>query len=175
VFTGADLISHDGIRAPKERVVVGNLAALWQEAPRVVDAIESTRTWRAGYLQLAKCRGFGGSGFMAKEVLQDYLLWRRRPVKDAATWTPVGPGARRGLNRLLGRPLAWDQREEGFTAEVVALRGLVQPRWKRAFPKAGELTAHDVQFCLCEVDKYLRTKNGEGKPRATYKPPAVAA
>jgi hypothetical protein len=28
----------------------------------------------------------------------------------------------------------------------------------------------DVPNILCETDKYLRVKNGEGKPRASYVP-----
>ena len=44
-----------------------------------------------------------------------------------------------------------------------------------AFPDAPLLTAHDVQFCLCEFDKYERVRLGEGRPRALYKPPATPA
>ncbi len=173
-YTGAYMVRADG-GLPKVESNGGYLAGLWDRAPAVVAAIQETRRWEAGYRVLYDVRGFGGTGFMAKEVLQDYLLWLPFEVKDAATWTPVGPGARRGLNRLLGRSLGFDQREERFTAEVVSLLAEIQPRWHRAFPKAGRLTAHDIQFCLCELDKYLRTASGEGRPRSRYMPPRSAA
>ena len=169
VFTGAYKVSNSGYAAPKERVVGANLAALWGAAPGVVEAIESTNTWEAGYRRLSDVRGHGGTGFMAKEVLQDYLLWRRKPVTDAATFTPVGPGARRGLDRLLGRPVGAGWNERQATARVVELLGVVGPNWRKAFPRGGKLTAHDVQFCLCEVDKMLRVRNREGTPRSRFR------
>jgi hypothetical protein len=36
-------------------------------------------------------------------------------------------------------------------------------------PKLGvDFGVTDVQFSLCEIDKYLRVKNGEGRPRSKY-------
>lgn len=171
-YTGAYMVRADG-KLPKVDSNSGYLSGLWVAAPRIVAAIQKERSWAAGYRELIKVRGFGGTGFMAKEVLQDFLLWLPRPVKDAATWTPVGPGARRGLNRVLGRPRDHDQPEVRFIGEVVALREAVQPKWAKTFKGADPLTAHDVQFCLCEVDKYLRAKNGEGRPRSTFRPGAA--
>ena len=54
-------------------------------------------------MDLRKVTGFGGSGFMAKEVLLDAIKWPSlaNMVVDG-DWTPPGPGARRGLNRLHG-------------------------------------------------------------------------
>lgn len=31
-----------------------------------------------------------------------------------------------------------------------------------------ELQLHDIQLNLCELDKYLRTKAGEGQPKRRY-------
>ena len=33
-----------------------------------------------------------------------------------------------------------------------------------------ELELHDIQFQLCEFDKYERVKHGQGRPRSKYKP-----
>jgi len=51
-------------------------------------------------------KGFGGVGFMAKEAVLDAM---HTPAlaglfTDRDAWCPCGPGARRGLNRLFGRP-----------------------------------------------------------------------
>lgn len=50
--------------------------------------------------------GFGGTGFYAKEVLLD--VYRCMEVigvytffNDMDSWSPLGPGARRGLGRIL--------------------------------------------------------------------------
>ncbi len=37
-------------------------------------------------------------------------------------------------------------------------------------PEYASLTALDVQNQLWETDKLLRFRNGEGKPRANYRP-----
>ena len=78
-------------------------------------------SWRAVCTRLRGVNGFGGSGFMAKEVLLDAMGWpsMRRLVRDEGDWTPPGPGARRGLNRLHGRALNLDSPGEArFITEM---------------------------------------------------------
>jgi hypothetical protein len=172
VFTGAYVVTNGGRSEPKEHVVIEYLAGLWKNAHIVLAALKGEESWEAGYDELSRLPGFGGSGFMAKEVLQDYLLCFPKQVTDGDTWTPVGPGARRGLNRIWGRsakPIT-QQPEAAYINDVKMLRGLVQSNWMDAHPKSGELTAHDVQFCLCEFDKYERARLGQGRPRAKYTP-----
>lgn len=173
VYTGAYIITNGGRTGFKEDVVAGFLGGLWDKAPQIYAAIESTLTWEAGYDILAKCDGFGGSGFMAKEVLQDYLLWRTATgapgLIDELSWTPVGPGARRGLNRLAGRPLRFQQTPRKFLSEIQEILPPINQRYQHYFNET--LSAHDIQFCLCEYDKYQRVLLGEGRPRSKYVPP----
>lgn len=167
-FTGAYIITNAGRCGPKVYAVMGFLAGLWHARKNIVLAIDATMTWEAGYHELKKVDGFGGSGFMAKEVLQDFLMAGGGTVQDHATWTPMGPGGRRGMNRLLGRDWLYRQAEEKFIAEVKALREELEPWWHEKM--GGSLTAHDVQFNLCEYHKYERTRLGEGRPRSFYRP-----
>lgn len=179
-FTGAYVITNGGRSEPKQEVVFSYLAQLWVDAPTVVAEIEATRKWEAGYELLRRLPGFGGSGFMAKEVLQDYLIWLgyrndeydMDPVEEYITdfwsFTPIGPGARRGLNRLAGRALGAPVRFSKLLAEVTALRSVVSPRFREEF--GVRLSAHDIQFCLCEFDKYERLRLGEGQPKSRYYP-----
>ena len=119
-------------------------------------------SWRAVCTRLRGVNGFGGSGFMAKEVLHDAMGWpsMRRLVRDEGDWTPPGPGARRGLNRLHGRALNLDSPGEArFITEMrLLLRTLrsLDPE----FSKSVNLNIHDVQFQLCEYDKYCRVGTG---------------
>jgi hypothetical protein len=46
--------------------------------------------------------------------------------------------------------------------------GQLAPRWAKLSPLARALSCSDVQFCLCEYDKYERTRLGEGKPKNKY-------
>ena len=118
-------------------------------------------SWRAVCTRLRGVNGFGGSGFMAKEVLLDAMGWpsMRRLVRDEGDWTPPGPGARRGLNRLHGRALDLDLSEARFITEMrLLLRTLrsLDPD----FCRSVDLNIHDVQFQLCEYDKYCRVGDG---------------
>ena len=127
-------------------------------------------SWRAVCTRLRGVNGFGGSGFMAKEVLLDAMGWpsMRRLVRDEGDWTPPGPGARRGLNRLHGRALNLDSPGEArFITEMrLLLRTLrsLDPE----FCKSIGLDLHDVQFQLCEYDKYCRV--GDGGHVHPYRP-----
>lgn len=43
--------------------------------------------------------------------------------------------------------------------------------WSKLMNDSGvEMDFSDVPNVLCETDKYLRVKNGEGTPRARYVP-----
>jgi len=140
---------------------------------RVVDGIVAVPaggrlSWRAACTRLRRVPGFGGSGFMAKEVLLDAMGWpsMRRLVHDDGDWTPPGPGARRGLNRLYGRPrdiganaTGDSALETSFVCEMrLLLRSLrsLDPE----FCTSVNLDLHDVQFQLCEYDKYRRVEDG---------------
>lgn len=172
VFTGAYVITNGGRSEPKEHVVIEYLQGLWDNAGKITNMMDSAQSWRVGYEQLSELDGFGGSGFMAKEVLQDYLMVFPKRIGDVDTWTPVGPGARRGLNRIWGRPArpTMQQNEAAYIRDCLELRTLVQDHWNIAHPHADDLSAHDVQFCLCEFDKYERTRLGQGRPRSIYVP-----
>ena len=141
---------------------------------RAVDDIVATSagggrlSWRAVCTRLRRVTGFGGSGFMAKEVLLDAMGWpsMRRLVRDEGDWTPPGPGARRGLNRLYGRPRDMGANATGDsaleTSFVCEMRLLLRTlrSLDPEFCKSVDLNIHDVQFQLCEYDKYRRVEDG---------------
>lgn len=106
--------------------------------------------------------------FMAGQVVDDWgwtLLLSG--ARDTATWAPMGPGSIRGHNRLLGLPLKqrpkahlWSYQLQIWYKDIIAALGR----------QYADLTLHDVQNCLCEFDKYERTRMGEGRPRSMYRP-----
>jgi hypothetical protein len=172
VFTGAYLVTNRGIKAPKEELIVDtSLAGLWEMAEDICDVAWTSRSWQAMVETIRHIPGFGGMGFMAKEVVLDTMLtglWKE-PPKDLNIWCPCGPGARRGLNRLNGRPTKASLREAQALEEML----LIFERRASLWPSDWvELELHDIQFQLCEFDKYERTRLGEGRPRAKYRRPA---
>lgn len=167
VFTGAYVITNQGIKDKKENVVTGIfLKGVWEARKAIIAAYEKEHRWEHAASALREVPGFGGTGFMAKEVLQDCMLtsWMIGAV-DADTWSPCGPGARRGLNRIYARPVDKPLKDAQALEEMQAIRRGVLSHWPEDFP---QLTLHDIQFALCEWDKYNRVALGEGRPRSKY-------
>lgn len=167
VFTGAYIIPTLGHRGAKAEAVARLiLDPLWRARDQLADVATRTQSWRATANALRTFAGFGGTGFMAKETLQDAI---RTPVLAGATdrdvWCPAGPGARRGLNRLAGRKLSTVLPESDLVAEMISLLRLSRRGLASHVPR---LELHDVQFQLCEFDKYERVRLGEGRPRSKY-------
>jgi hypothetical protein len=172
VFTSAYVITNGGRSEPKENVVAEYLGGLWNARLLIMQALYNFQRWQHAYEVLSTLPGFGGKGFMAKEVLQDFLMHHTQlPIVDRDTWTPMGPGARRGINRVLGRSVYFVEPERLFIKDCQELREKVIVGW----PWKRTLTAHDIQFQLCEFDKYMRVKTGEGKPKSLYFPYRAAA
>ena len=177
----AEVSSEASAQRAYERACRRYLQAVWERRDALGDAC-ATGSWRVLIGALRATPGFGGSGFMAKEVALDVMQTRHlRGCVDRNEWCPVGPGARRGLNRLHGRPTAQAVGVVGgvcearFLAEMRALFDALvaaEPEWCRAL----ELELHDVQFQLCEYDKYERIRRREGGKKTKYlrRPPPAA-
>ncbi len=169
LFTGAYMVTTVQLKGEKiDCLIDGVLNPLWENLPILVDIIKTEKTFQAAHTELRKNNGFGGSGFMAKEMLLDSFycksVWDNPPL-DNETWTGIGPGSRRGVNRYLDLPIQEKTSEELVLNTIIEIYNGVKNDW----PFDEKLEIHDVQFQLCEHDKYMRVKNGEGKPRKKYK------
>lgn len=120
------------------------------------------------YELLTQFNGLGS--FMAGQIIADlkyvpdtFLAF----APDWWTWCAPGPGSKRGLNRVCGRPLTKGWSHEVFTNTMVEVIIDAQ-HWtdRNGMPR---MHAQDLQNCLCEYDKYQRAKLGEGTPRSVYK------
>lgn len=167
VFTGAYIVPTLGRRGSKaEAVCTQILTPLWECRDRLAQIARETQLWQRVANELMQLPGFGGTGFMAKEVLQDVM---HTPVLSGAldrnTWCPAGPGARRGLNRIHNRPVGCSVGEAQLLREMIRLLEAycASPR-----PFMPDLELHDIQFQLCEYDKYERVRLGEGRPKSRY-------
>jgi len=169
VFTGAYIITNQGKKDPKENIVVDEfLFAIWDYRQLLSD-IASRGSLQQMHQNLGKLQGWGGGGFMAYELVSDL---RHTPVlrdaTDINTWANAGPGAKRGLNRVFGRPLKFASSKHGWNEEMKKLLLKVNALKHSYVPT---LEMREIEHSLCEFDKYERVKNGEGKPRSIYQPP----
>jgi len=148
-------------------IVIGR--ELWANRNAILPEMKK-RSVRQAWAAISNRYGWGS--FMAGQVIADLtyspLLAKAR---DLYAWAPLGPGSKRGLNRLLGRELTKALPQSHAVHHMVKLRDQIVSKLGSQF---GDMTLHDVQNCLCEYDKWARVKNGEGKPRSLYRPPESA-
>jgi hypothetical protein len=108
--------------------------------------------------------------FLAGQVIAD--LKYVEPLKSAPDWTTFGvsgDGSRRGLNRILGRPVNAAWREDAWYREACKLRELIAPDLDAL--GLGGLHMQDLNNLACEYDKFERW-SAEGVPPAKhYQPP----
>lgn len=170
VFTGAYLITNVGLKGPKEEIVVNVfLKNLWNAKANIILMVANTNSWQKTSEALRKIQGFGGTGFMAKETLLDTMhcdFWKGGKPSDYWTWTPIGPGGRRGINRVMGLEPDARTSEEDMLKAIIELTSEQENHWQKEW---GKLAPTDVQFQLCEFYKYCKVQSGEGRPRSRYR------
>ena len=166
VWGDAYNISNAGKSLPKVEVVASVLDKLWTRRkvlrPRPDDCLLSF------YARLRDMDGF--ASFMAAQVVAD--VKQVEPLRSARDWgrfAAPGPGSRRGLNRVLGRPVdaPWHD-DDAWRAALARVHEVIAPDLETI--GIGRLCAQDLQSCLCELDKFERVRLGEGKPKRRFVP-----
>jgi hypothetical protein len=171
IFTGAYIVSNDASTRPKIDIVCEAVTAAHKLAPKLVRLIRANRTIENATAVIAEHVPLCGP-FVSYEIVSD-LRWTPllQNAPDIFGWANPGPGATRGLNRIHRRPLKAKPAPSQLVREM---RSLVKE--SRHLDRLGShmrpLEARDVEHSLCELDKYLRVMNGEGKPRSRYWPTA---
>jgi hypothetical protein len=167
VFGPAYMIStHGRVAADKVRFLVEYVfTPLWARReglrPRAGD------TLNAYHMLLGQMSGLGS--FLAAQVVADVkYVEPLRSASDWETFAASGPGSRRGLNRVLGRPVARGWIEDDWRLSLADVAAALRPQFEaEGWPVPH---AQDVQNIFCEYDKYERTRLGEGKPKQIYRP-----
>lgn len=170
VYTGAYMISAPagefaGMAKPEytANIVVG---ALWKERAQFDALFAGGRQPRMQEVHawLRQFRGWGD--FMAYEVVTDLRHTRYlRNAPDIDTWAVAGPGAIRGLHRLHGRPYKKALSQEQSCIEMRELLALSRTALPDFVPR---LELREIEHSLCETDKWLRVKAGQGRLRSKY-------
>lgn len=160
VYTGAYMISAPATKgADKQAYIAGTvIGALWRRR-------EHFPTWNVSLRRVHEwiTASNGWGAFMAYQAVVDM---RFTPLlsgaPDVASWAAAGPGTIRGLNRLHGRATDYGLSQGQALVEMRKI-------YEVADAETGvAMDFSDVPNILCETDKYLRVKLGEGKPRALY-------
>jgi hypothetical protein len=160
VYTKAYIIPNCGESRPKHEIVCDIVTGIWQDTGDILGEMVS---WQAACERMQRVRGVGP--FLAKEIVLDYVMATGWCPQDWQLWTPVGLGAVRGAARLTNdgqlRPMT-ERRALEVCRDLYGRRELHWPK------RLVELDLTDVQFQLCEYDKWLRCKFGEGVPKNRF-------
>ena len=166
VFGGAYKVGTGGIKIDKIEYVAGVLDGLWAGARQLLRP-RTGEPLAEFHRRLEARRGMGG--FLAGQVVADVKYVK--PLLDAPDWMTFaasGPGSRRGLNRVLGRPVDAHWREDDWRPALRNLHRQITPDLERI--GIERLHAQDLQNCLCEFDKMERARLGEGHPKRRFTP-----
>lgn len=143
---------------------------------RFYEELTKSTTLERAFRVLTKDFKFYGIGnFIGYEIVTDLRWTAILPnVTDRLTWANIGPGCRRGLDRL------------GMMDDMQSLQRLWV--YVREFSKAHikehfeddhtcespyldtwpPFELREIEHSLCEFDKYERTRTGAGRPRERY-------
>lgn len=176
VWTGAYMVRASEVPGQRKgkwisETVVGERFGAF--VPELEDRLTALDTYRDIWEVIKGIDGYGS--FMAGQIAGDLTYTSLLDdAPDLNTFAPLGPGSIRGFNRVMGvTPLTERPSEELWLEKLAEWRRMIVYKLTSELDSPADyekITALDVQNCLCETDKYLRAKNGEGRPRAAYVP-----
>lgn len=167
-FTGVYTINAPAEKgALKSRHVAETvLGNLWRARDRFIDyfagsSLKGAPTLQKTHAMLSEYQGWGD--FMAYQAVVDMRFTKLLDrAEDLNRWAAAGPGTLKGLNRLHGRSPKAKLSQEQALAEMRAI-------YRVASAETGvAMDFSDVPNILCEVDKLIRHRNGEGDLRNRY-------
>ena len=152
-----------GQKVDKIDYLVGVLDRLWSRRERLrPHADETLHQW---WGRLKEEHGLGS--FLAAQVVADMkYVEPLRSARDWMSFAAPGPGSQRGLNRVLRRPVDRGWKDDEWRFQLRKLHDAINLERMGL----GDLHAQDLQNCLCEFEKYERTRLNEGKPKQRFTP-----
>lgn len=158
IYTGAYTVSTCGRSMDKVDYSIDIVLAPMFRAIRNPKEGETVQDyWK--YLQ--QFEGF--SSFMAGQVVADLKMFAPlNTAPDRWSWAPLGPGSIRGLNRMYDRKLTAPLKQEEGLKMLLNIQEIIRTNLSM------NMALHNVQNCLCELDKYMRLKYDGGKVRSKY-------
>ena len=166
VFTSSHNIATHGWKEKIDRVVYGIIEPIWKDLGNIYSNMPNSIKKATHYLQTF--HGFGGSGFMAYEVITDLTFTPKlEDAFDKKIWVNFSPMALDGLISLFGKINRTGKKSEADKLELSHML-LEEVNIHFTGSHVPQLELRDLVHTLGQFNKYLRTSNGEGRPKERY-------
>tara|TARA_R110002096_G_C14661938_1_gene728406 strand:- start:18934 stop:19800 length:867 start_codon:yes stop_codon:yes gene_type:complete len=168
IFTGCHMHSGD---------LTGNSAtfrAIFREAAELAEICEMSQSLESIFGHLTKTYNHVGP-FIGYEIVTDLrhyaALWPGNHPVDYNTWANVGPGSRRGMERLGLPPTLQSMRDLLANGKTATYGTVLEPHINGTVSGAmPRFELREIEHWLCEFDKYERARTGQGVPKQIYRP-----
>lgn len=172
VFTGAYIITapQEKGRSKTSYVTQVTLGNLWKDRDLITNQIlQGDNTLQSVHKILLDYEGWGN--FLAYQAVVDMRFCPSLlgDAEDIESWAAAGPGTIRGLNRIHGRSVNTRLSQKQALDEMRDIYDLIEDE------TGVSVDFSDVPNVLCETDKYLRVKCGDGYPRSRFHPSSRSA
>lgn len=171
IFTGAYIVTGAGKEQPKHETICEALDFVYKNRREFLKRIRKAGTMQGAVEILFEIPTVGL--FVAYELACDMSHTKLlNDARDRRSWANAGPGAKRGIHRLMTGHRKWKKGKKPDYLEVMrdlyarALKGAVGKHVREE--KNAPFEMREIEHSLCEFDKYMRVKNKEGKPRSRY-------
>lgn len=138
---------------PKYSSIVDSLTDIWSKKEHLIERIGENCTLEKCQEILLWQHFWGWSDFTCYQIVLDLLY---SPILEGAsdvnTWCAFGPGSKKGLQYI------WPDIKESEMLE--ATKQLLEWLPQHLEPHVPTIDLQTVQFCLCELSKMIRIRNG---------------
>lgn len=166
VYTSAYMIRSD---PGSKHHYIGEIAigGLWNYSHVLARSFSEFLTLEDCWMVLQGQEFVGWGPFMAYELVTDLRHTRyQRNAIDVMTWASAGPGASRGLARVVYADVdrAWSLGPKGQAAMLPLMQGILAASrdsvyWPKNLGPNWEM--REVEHTLCEFDKHQRALHGQ--------------
>jgi hypothetical protein len=159
-YTSAYMLPEHGEKSKARYTVNRVLTPLWNAVEEGKECLPWTQkpncTLEEAHRWLLSFYGFGA--FLAYEAVTDWRHTRYLSnAPDTLTWANPGPGAKRGICRLLEISIKETIPAKEQLSYMQRIFEAVEERRDRSI--LPELEMRDIEHALCEYDKYCRVKD----------------
>lgn len=152
----------------------------WLKRDNVVERLLHAKNQQQVFEVIHSIRGF--ADFLAYQVFVDLTYIKKFPFSENE-FVVAGPGCKKGLNYLFDdfdglsyeEALFWLRDNIDHCFYALQSTDYSGPAWnpQKLFSDLPEEDRHmnvmSLENCFCELSKYIRTLEGTGRPRVTYK------